>query len=265
MKYLKCAGISAREAMEYRMNYLIGIISYIMPMVLQCFLWTAIYTDGNKPSMHGYSYYEMISYTLLSGMVSRMVAAGFQYEMANDIKTGAMNKFLVQPVSYFFYRIFCFIGQKCQHFSIMIIFISGILVFQKTVLNMEFGMTEVFCFLTALILGTTMNFLIFYCLSMSAFWFFEATSFFGTFALISRISGGELVPVEFFGSTINNIFSFLPFKYTIFFPVSIINGRIDGGEITLGMTVQLVWIIFFIILSGVLWRRGIKKYVAVGG
>lgn len=264
-KYAVCIGIGAREAIEYRLNYLIGLISCIMPMVLQCFLWTAIYGGAAEPSMHKYTYYEMITYTLLAGLVTRIASAGFQYEMASDIKTGALNKFLVQPVSYFFYRVSCFIGKKSQQLVIMIVFVAGVLVFSNKVLSIGFRITDVLFFLTALVLGIMLNFLVFYCLSILAFWFFEVTSFFGTFNLVSVISGGGVVPVEFFGSTVNRIINCLPFKYIIYFPISIINGRIADSDIAKGIIIQLVWITFFGILAPFLWRRGIKKYVAVGG
>lgn len=265
IKYLVCIGIGAKESMEYRANYLIGLISCILPIVIQCFLWTAIFISSQKTTMYGYSYNQLILYSLLAGLISRLVEAGFHYEMANDIKTGSLNKFMVQPVDYFFYRATCFFGQKSQHFIIILTLIAGVLVFCTRYMDVSIYFTNMIVFIIALILGILLNFTIFFCIGTLAFWFSQIAGFFGTFILLSTIISGGVFPLDVFGDKLNAIFKLLPFQYTVFFQIGVINGKIGQTAMGKGIFIQILWIIVFALLSKLLWYKGLKKYIAIGG
>ena len=91
--------MGAQQAMAYRADFFLGLASCIFPIIMQVYLWTALYKAG-AASTNGYSYNQMILYTLLAGMTSRLVATGFENEIARDIKDGGLNKYLVRPVPY---------------------------------------------------------------------------------------------------------------------------------------------------------------------
>ena len=57
----------------------------------------------------------------------------------------------------------------------------------------------------------------------------------------------------------------LPFGYTTQFCVNIVNGRLAPGQIGRGFAVQWAWVAGFTLLSRLLWRRGARRYTAVGG
>lgn len=50
-----------------------------------------------RGSDDGYSYTEIIVYTLLAGLVSKLVITGFEYQINEDIKDGGLNKYLIRP------------------------------------------------------------------------------------------------------------------------------------------------------------------------
>ena len=68
-----------------------------------------------------------------------------------------------------------------------------------------------------------------------------------------------------FGDVIARISRILPFQYLTQFSVDTISGRLTAGEILEGLGVQCVWIAVLWVLAGILWRRGLKVYAAVGG
>jgi ABC-2 type transport system permease protein len=57
----------------------------------------------------------------------------------------------------------------------------------------------------------------------------------------------------------------LPFAYETFFPAAILIGHVHGTALAAGFAWQWAWIGFFYILSGLLWKRGLRQYTAVGG
>ena len=72
-------------------------VSTIFPIIIQTFLWNYLYGHGDAGAMTGYSYSQIMVYTLLAGMVSKLVYTGFEYAVNEDIKTGGLNKYLVRP------------------------------------------------------------------------------------------------------------------------------------------------------------------------
>lgn len=77
-------------------------------------LWNYLYGNGDAGAMTGYSYTEIIVYTLLAGLVSKLVITGFEYQINEDIKDGGLNKYLIRPVNYCGYRFCSYLGKRCR-------------------------------------------------------------------------------------------------------------------------------------------------------
>ena len=130
-------------------------------------------------------------------------------------------------------------------------------------LNTSLG--NILLFLPPILAALILNFFIFLCVSTLAFWLTEIwAAFLGMNLAINILSGG-IFPLDIFGETALKFFDLLPFKYTIYYPISILNGRISSGEVFQGLIVQCIWIGLLYLLSKALWNKGMKKYVAVGG
>ena len=56
-----------------------------------------------------------------------------------------------------------------------------------------------------------------------------------------------------------------PLMYLAYFPAAVLLGKIQGLDLALGLTMELEWVILFIILSRVLYDRGTRRYSAYGG
>jgi ABC-2 type transport system permease protein len=264
-KYYKAFELGFQTALEYRLNFLISLISAAYPIFIQTFLWTAIFQNSDQSTVYGFSYRQMIAYTFLAGLVARLVRTGFEYEIMDDIKSGKYSKFLVQPLGYFPYRLASFFGNKLPgQFMIL-----GILVVILFGLNAFWGvsleLTRILLFLVTLVLATALNFLIFYCFSAMAFWVVEIGFLFEGIRIVTILLSGGIFPLEVFGEQFMRVTNFLPFKYTVYFPINILNGKITPLETLEGMLLQIVWIGLCLGLANLLWRVGGRRYVAIGG
>ena len=61
---------------------------------------------------------------------------------------------------------------------------------------------------------------------------------------------------------LTKIAEFLPFRYLVYFPISIYLGKIENPLPS--FAILIVWIILFLVLSRILLMRGIRRYEAVG-
>jgi len=75
----------------------------------------------------------------------------------------------------------------------------------------------------------------------------------------------SLFPINILPPALAHILNFTPFPYLLYFPVNVYLGAIKGLDLAQGLAIQFAWLAFFWLLSQFVWRRGIKKYSAVGG
>lgn len=264
-KYFKSFVLSFQNSMEYRANFLLSMVSVIFPIIIQVFLWTAVFDSSQDKTVYGYSYVQMISYVILAGIVSKFVSAGFEWEISDDIKNGGLNKYIIKPIGYFQYRVSCFLGQKVVHLTIIALIISAILTVLNRFLGLNLELWRIAIFILTVFLALALNFLIAFCVSMTAFWLNEAWGIFIISSILVNIISGGVFPLDIFGSTALKIFNFLPFKYTIAYPVNVLNGRLLMDSAFQGIIIQCLWIVILTASANVLWRVGTRKYVAVGG
>lgn len=264
-KYKRTYFLAFQNGMEYRTDFLLSIISGSFIIVVQCFLWTAVFRSSPLDMINGYTYSQMIIYSVLSGVVSKLVSAGFEGEIADDIKTGGLSKFIAQPINYFTYRVCNFFGGKTVQTGIVLIILVLMMMMSAQVWGIKVEIVRVLLFFVSILLGLFLNFLLFYAISSLAFSVTEVWGIFIAFNQGVYLLSGAIFPLDIFGDKAYAFFSFLPFQYIVFFPVNIINGHMSIHEIGNGLVMQAVWIAALVMLSKICWASGMKKYVAVGG
>ena len=107
----------------------------------------------------------------------------------------------------------------------------------------------------------------FFCftLAMIAFWILDIGSITFIIYSVEFLLGGHIFPVDAFPAWLQAICLRLPFTYETYFPAAILIGRVHGQALATGFLWQWAWVGFFYVLSGVLWKRGLHQYTAVGG
>ncbi len=264
-KYSITFKLAMQSEMQYRTNFFLSFLSSVFPMVMSLFLWTAIYQNTIENTVYGYNYIQMIAYTIMAGVVSTLVSAGFAPTMSNDIRSGSLSKFLTIPIGYLRYRLFNFLGEKTVHLVISFLIIMITLWMCNTYFGFYISLFRVFMFLIVLVLAIALNFLIFFSVGISAFWVVQTSYLFWAAKEFIKIASGGVFPIDIFGQTVVTISNYLPFKYTIYYPINVLNGKLAMSEILHGIVVQCVWIVIISIITNLLWKKGIKDYVAVGG
>jgi ABC-2 type transport system permease protein len=264
-KYYKAFELGFQFALEYRINFLISLISAVYPIIIQSFLWAAIFQSSDQPLVYGFTFRQMIAYTFMAGLVTRLVRTGFEYEIMDDVKTGKYSRFLVQPLGYFPYRVCSFFGQKLPGQVMILAILALVMTLLVTFWGASFGFARIIAFLVAILLATALNFLIFYCISAMAFWIVDVGFLFEGIRIVTVLLAGGIFPLQVFGETFNQISNWLPFKYTVNYPINVLNGMIPPAGILQGMLIQILWIGICLVLSRILWQVGSRRYVAVGG
>ncbi len=273
--------ISINERLIYRADFMLGTLMRFLPTLTQIFLWWAIYDvisntatadTGSRPdgNIAGYEYGDMVAYYLLV-IISRAFSSmpGLTGGIANQIRNGEIKKFLIQPVD----MQGCLLMQRIAHK--LVYYLIATLPFALVFFLCRDFFTEgwpppnaLAIFFASLILSFLLGFYLECCIGLIGFWFLEVTSLTFIYMLMNFLLSGhmfplELLPVEPFN--IRQLVEYLPFKYLAYFPAAVFLGKIEGAELYRGLLAEIGWVIFFIVLSRILWYRGIKRYSGYGG
>jgi len=264
-KYKASFLMGLQRSLEYRFEFFIEILSTLFPILIQVFLWIAIYGGTGSDVLYGYSFAQMLAYVAIAGAVGKFVVTGVEEMVNSDIHTGGLTAFIVKPVGYIPFRFAQAIGQKFASTVTMLIFTAAAIYVLVLTVGFEVGLYSVCLFIPALLLALLLNFFIFFIVSIAAFWLTEVRRFFHALRVALMVLSGGVFPITVFGGAYLSASRYLPFQYTSFFPISVMTGALQIGEIIVGMMVQLCWIAVLFILSNILWRIGQKRYIAVGG
>ena len=264
--YFAAARMGLQYSLEYRFDFFAGIISSFFPIIIQVFLWYALYggTDTGK-SMYGYDFAQMMAYVAIAGTVSKFVSTGIENLVNNDIHSGGLATFLVRPVKYMRFRVFQTIGGRFTSIVTFAIFTVIVLIVLNISLGFEILLPNILFFIAALILAAVLNFYLFFLISLVAFWLTEVGALFEVLRVTLMVLSGGVFPISIFGEWYVNLSQYLPFSYTTYFPISVITGAFDVNKIINGMIVQVIWSVILWFLSKIVWKIGLTKYVAVGG
>ena len=266
MKTYRCVFLMGMEkALEYRVSFLLSMLSALFPIIIQTAMWNYIYGHSDAEAVFGYGHGQILMYTLLATLVSQILGAGVEWEINDDIKMGGLSKYLVRPVGYKEYRLSGFLGEKLPRFMVIgpvgTVIILGAGLFGGMPLSAARGLA----FLISLVLAVVLNFYIFYCIGLLGYWLTDVDKLFGAVSIVITVISGGIFPMDIFGGIVEVLAGLLPFGYTTQFPVNIINGRFGWEKIGAGFAFQAGWILVFVCLGELMWRQGIKRYMAVGG
>ncbi len=263
-KYAKCFCIGVKAAIEYRINILFSVAGAVSPVIIQTVLWIALYGNSANATLFGFSFEQMVAYTVIGQLVNRLMRTGFEYELNNDIKSGSLDRYLVKPLGYFGFRLFSFLGDKLvQSLFIGTLLAAGVAVLSLT-LGFPLSALNVLLFLAAIIFAFVLNFLIFWCVGLAGFWLTDIGFLFEAARIVIITLAGGIFPIAVFGAEAEKILLMLPFRFTIQFPSEILCGRITMAQALDSYALASLWILILTLTSQFLWLRGLRRFAAVG-
>lgn len=266
-KYWHVINIGIQNNLTYRVNFLFRVLFGFLPLLATIYLWRAVF--GSKPAgqeVSGYSLLQMTSYYLIVTLVDVLTAVSEDdWQIAADIKDGNISQFLVKPMDYLTYRLCLFFSSRMIY--LLVAFVPlGIFIFcmRKYFILPPDPMLLVW-FLVSVFLTALLQFFTSYAMAMLAFWVLEVSTFIFILFAFEYIASGHLFPLDILPPAIARLLQFTPFPYQLFFPVSIYMGRTTGSQLAHGLMIQAAWVVAAYLLARFAWRRGIRKYAAVGG
>ena len=263
--YRHVIGIGIQNTLVYRVNFLFRATFGLVPLLATIYLWRAIY-GGREGEVAGYTLAQMTSYYLVVTLVDMLTAVtDDDWQIAADIRDGAISQFLLKPVNYLAYRLCLFVSGRVVYASVALIPVGLFAVVMREYVVLPADGATAVLFLVSVVLTGLLQFLMSFTMAMLAFWVLEVSTFIFIVFAVEYLAGGHLFPLDILPPLLTKVLAFTPFPYQLYFPVSIYLGRTTGTAVWEGLLVQLLWVLVAALAARMVWGRGIRRYAAYGG
>jgi ABC-2 type transport system permease protein len=259
--------IGLEERMVYRGDFALGTLMRFLPVVTQIFLWFAIFQAREQDTLAGYSYHDFVAYYLLT-MVARAFSSmpGLASGIARTILNGDIKKYLTQPVDMLGFLLLNRVAHKLAYYAVAIGPFA--LVFFLCRDYFEHVPTDVAtwgAFLASLLMGFLLGYFMESCMGLVGFWFGEIASLLFVYMLFTFFLSGHMFPLDMLPDGWRTFVMATPLMYLAYFPAAVFLGKIQGVELWQCLAIELSWLVFFMVMSRVLFVRGLKRYSGYGG
>jgi len=266
-KYFHVINIGIQNNLTYRFNFLARALFGLIPLMAMLYLWRTIYAaKGPAASVATYTLAQMISYYLLAAVVDALTAVNEDdWQIAADIKDGNISQFLLKPIDYLGYRLCLFFSGRLTYLAVAVMPLTLFILHLREYFVLPTDWSTFGLFLLATGLTALLQFFMSYTMAMLAFWVLEVSTFIFILYAFEYIASGHLFPLDILPPALGTVLYYTPFPYQLYFPVSIYMGKMTGPALWQGFLFQIFWVAVMYGLARFAWRRGIRKYAAVGG
>lgn len=258
--------ICIEERLVYRGDFALGTLMRFLPIVTQVFLWTAVFEAAGRTTIAGYTRDEFIAYYLLT-MISRAFSSmpGLASGIARQIRSGEIKKFLIQPVDLIGFLLLSRLAHKLVYYVVAIAPFALVFYICRGYFSGWPDPATMAAFVASLIMAFLMGFFLDVLMGMIGFWFLEVSSLLFVYMLLNFFISGHMFPIDILPGIWGKLAAVQPLQYLAYFPSAIFLGKIQGQELVVGLLIEFAWLVFFIVLSRVVFHLGLKRYSGYGG
>ncbi|CAG7635874.1 ABC transporter permease [Paenibacillus allorhizosphaerae] len=251
--------------LAYKTDVFLKMFGRVMGLFVQIALWTALYhsTDSATTGMGQISLNDMINYVVISTCISVFVNNDTIFRIGDKIRSGDIGLQLMKPISLQTCMLFQAMGTSASRifFELTPLVVIAAIFYPLHIPPVHL----LLLFAVALINGFVINFLLAYILGMVGFWYLNIYHLSRLLSDVIKVFSGVWIPLWFFPQILTHVSAFLPFRLIYFSPISIYLGKTEWSGALLLIVQQFMWIGILLLVSELVWRRGISKLVIQGG
>ncbi len=117
----------------------------------------------------------------------------------------------------------------------------------------------------AIVGAWTLTLLINFIVGCAAFFVESSLKLMDAWLVFFFVLSGYLIPIDLFPRRVRIVADWLPFRYQIGLPVELMTGAHDRAAAIGLLARQWTWIAVGIVLTVLMWRRGLRRFAAYGG
>lgn len=259
--YLRSLLIGMQIEFQYRSNIFFGMLRAVIGLVAVSLLWSTVYTQTDM--IAGYTLQQMYGYYLFALMIAPFLDFETDWMLWSNIKSGKLSNYLLLPADYFWLT-------TCKNTGRILgglIFVPLALVPAAVILGVVvdaagLGLLTVCQLINAILLCRVLSFV----RGVLGFWMQEVGIIGWVDRVIIALLAGQYFPVSLFPQPLRTIVEWLPFQAILYTPIhSIIAPSSSSGTLPLKLLYNVGWTVLLYASMRYLWKKGVRRYQAVGG
>lgn len=245
----------------YRGAILIWLLGLVMAPLISLVVWTTV-AEENGGSAGGFTAGEYAAYFLTVMVVNQMTFAWIMWEMEWRVKNGFFSPVLLRPLHPIHSDAIENLTFKVLTLAVLLPVTAGLAV----AFDADFGtgVWDAAAFVPVLLAAMALRFLCEWTISLAAFWITRTGTLNTLYSTVLAFLAGLIAPLGLLPEPVRIAAAILPFRWMVAFPADVLLGRVAGGELLLGIGVQLLWLGLAFLGMRWTWARGARRYSAVG-
>ncbi|HYD35303.1 MAG TPA: ABC-2 family transporter protein [Vitreimonas sp.] len=257
-KYWLVFRLSLLDILEYRVDNILRLFRYVIMVTFVMMLWIAVSKETTQLNTTAN---ELVIYYLFSAIVYGLSNYHLDY-VEEDIRLGHISKFLLKPISPFWYYFFHEAATALFDITIKSLVLIPLLWFLGYTFQVSWLSLSLFLIYLPLIFYTTFS--IYFGLSTLGFWLTQVESIRMSVLFIGRYLSGIFIPALFFPDFFQKILWWLPFSHYAFTPIQIIKNQLSFPDGLRGLGILITWMLVFTIFRVIIWRLATHSYESTG-
>lgn len=260
--FFRIITITWAEMMEYRLNFVLWRVRFVMQRLVVYFLWWALFSS--RETFFDYTQSTILTYVLLVSIVATFVTGTRVYSVGELIVHGDLSNILIRPINFFSMYMARDSADKALNFLFAVIEVAILIVILRPPIFVQTNAVPLMLASLAVAIGI----ILFFCYAMIhgllAFWLPDVWAPRFLSFVIMEFFTGALFPLDILPRPLLAVATLLPFQYFMYFPVKVYLGQLTIIQTAGGMAVGMVWIGILWYVMAVMWRRGLRVYTSEG-
>jgi ABC-2 type transport system permease protein len=246
--------------LQYRSFFFILAFGWMIPPLIYLLVWS---TAAGEQEIAGLTRGNIVSYYLILILVNQITYAQTNWTVGDLIRYGQMTRILLRPIPPVYDALASEFAGKVVYLAFLVPVVALLALILRP--EMDLHLINLLAFVPALLLAWALRFFWGYWLALLAFWATRADALLALQDSLIFLLAGQVAPIALLPGIMQTAARILPFRYMVAFPVEVLSGHLSRADIIAGFTAQLIWLSVAVSLYLLLWRRGLRRYTAVGG
>jgi ABC-2 type transport system permease protein len=245
------------SAVAYRAELVIWMLTTTMPLV-SLSIWSAV---AREAPVGRYGPREFVGYFLAALVVRQVTGSWLVWEMNHEIRQGTLSQKLLKPL----HPLWGYSAENLAAIPLRAALCVPVVAVALTTAQITRSGPMLAVFFASIVGAWAINFFTMALIGSLAFFLESSTGVYELWLITFMLLSGYIVPLELFPGWVRGVAEFLPFHYTLGFPVEVVIGLRDMPAAIEGLAVQWTYVVMCAIGALVAFRAGVRRYGAFGG
>lgn len=260
--YRRLWQVNWSEQWQYRANLVMYLLYWLVSPVIYLAVWTSV--ANSQGSVKGLTANDFVTYYLTLLIVDTLASDITIHILAYKIQDGTLSGDLLKPVHPIFTSTLVNnLAFKALMFMAMLpVWLVLCLLFQPDYSAVT--PASLLLSIPAIIMAFAISFLFGATITSLAFWTTKVYAISEFYYALVVLFSGQFVPLDLMPPVIQRIAEFLPFQLLRYFPIQLILNKLPPETIARDFALDVFWFFVALLLFQLVWRKGVKRFSAVG-